>query len=242
MKRPSNIECTVPTGCPVQTSERGQFLCDPTADQWADLARRERALQSVLGVGMCMQYRYHVSPVTGMDTYPTMLGKIASRLDHPARRKADSTEGSTSLTVAFIDGRHFKKINDRYNHDVGDDVIRDMARTLIELTRDNDPRAHRSGDEFAFAWPGLTESEAASGLSRVRKGFLEGGEVKTATSESVSWSADLVGVYMPNPTKIEEVEQAFTHADDVLGSWKNNNDRGVPPPLLLRFPSQELIA
>ena len=52
------------------------------------------------------------------------------------------------LSVIAIDVDHFKRVNDDYGHDVGDDVLRTLARILRARFRDNDVVARMGGEEF----------------------------------------------------------------------------------------------
>lgn len=54
------------------------------------------------------------------------------------------------FTVAVIDVNDFKKINDRYGHSMGDQVLRDMARLLENLVRKSDYVFRIGGDEFCI--------------------------------------------------------------------------------------------
>jgi diguanylate cyclase (GGDEF)-like protein len=62
--------------------------------------------------------------------------------------KTDSVENATSLTVMMMDIDHFKKINDRFGHDVGDEVIKNFAQVLRAYFP-NDIVARIGGEEFA---------------------------------------------------------------------------------------------
>jgi diguanylate cyclase (GGDEF)-like protein len=53
-----------------------------------------------------------------------------------------------TLAVMFLDLDKFKEINDTYGHQVGDAVLRTMAKRLKDNARDDDTVSRRSGDEF----------------------------------------------------------------------------------------------
>lgn len=73
----------------------------------------------------------------------------------PARRAlTEALQGMNGqFTVAMVDVDHFKKLNDRYGHDVGDQVLRMLASRLAKVS--NGGRAFRyGGEEFAILFPG----------------------------------------------------------------------------------------
>ncbi|MEE4301586.1 MAG: GGDEF domain-containing protein [Pseudomonadales bacterium] len=78
----------------------------------------------------------------------------------PGRRMLDERLARLGRrwAVAMIDVDHFKKFNDRYGHDVGDQVLRMVAS---ELRSHFGPNAFRyGGEEFSVVFPGRTEREA----------------------------------------------------------------------------------
>ena len=62
----------------------------------------------------------------------------------------------------MLDIDHFKSINDRYGHDVGDQVIVAVARLCGTQTRDSDVAARIGGEEFAILLPETNLDDAAS--------------------------------------------------------------------------------
>ena len=67
---------------------------------------------------------------------------------------------ASPFTVALLDVDHFKGVNDRFGHSVGDAVLRDIARSLQNGIRGTDVVARLGGDEFALLFP-QTDSRAA---------------------------------------------------------------------------------
>jgi diguanylate cyclase (GGDEF)-like protein/PAS domain S-box-containing protein len=73
-----------------------------------------------------------------------------------------------SATLALIDIDHFKRVNDNYGHDRGDEVIKDVAGCLTHHLRETDVIARIGGEEFAIIMPHTDLREAEMVLNRVR--------------------------------------------------------------------------
>ncbi|WP_438839665.1 histidine kinase N-terminal 7TM domain-containing diguanylate cyclase [Actinoplanes digitatis] len=65
------------------------------------------------------------------------------------------------LSVVMIDVDHFKAVNDRYGHAVGDQVLVDLARQLAGSVRECDMVARYGGEEFVVILPGVPAHAAA---------------------------------------------------------------------------------
>jgi diguanylate cyclase (GGDEF)-like protein len=63
-----------------------------------------------------------------------------------------------SVVMADLDG--FKRVNDRYGHAAGDDLLRDVAAALVQAMRGQDTVARFGGDEFCVLAPD-TDSDGA---------------------------------------------------------------------------------
>ncbi len=71
-----------------------------------------------------------------------------------------------AIAVADID--HFKRFNDTYGHDIGDQVLRLVASNLARVTGGG--RAYRcGGEEFMILFPGKSTAEVVEHLERLRK-------------------------------------------------------------------------
>jgi diguanylate cyclase (GGDEF)-like protein len=76
------------------------------------------------------------------------------------------------VAVILLDLDHFKTINDKYGHDVGDHVLRETVRLIKGLILAIEPRAtigRWGGEEFLIIVPGSSLEEAAEFADHVRK-------------------------------------------------------------------------
>jgi diguanylate cyclase len=86
-----------------------------------------------------------------------------------ATREAAADDGALSLIMADID--HFKKINDTHGHPIGDEVLKNFARTMSSHVGDKDTVARYGGEEFAIILPATGLAEARALAERIRNEF-----------------------------------------------------------------------
>jgi diguanylate cyclase (GGDEF)-like protein len=88
----------------------------------------------------------------------------------PGRRALDETllKLTGNYSVAMLDIDFFKKFNDRYGHDVGDQVLRLVASRLAQVSGGGKPYRY-GGEEFTVVFPGKSVNEAMPHLERLRK-------------------------------------------------------------------------
>jgi diguanylate cyclase (GGDEF)-like protein len=77
------------------------------------------------------------------------------------------------FTVLMIDLDDFKRVNDLFGHDVGDDVLRVVAGALREGLREGDVLARYGGDEFCALLPGTPLEAARPVADRLRARVAE---------------------------------------------------------------------
>jgi diguanylate cyclase (GGDEF)-like protein/PAS domain S-box-containing protein len=73
-----------------------------------------------------------------------------------------------SLSVLAIDFDHFKKINDRYGHDAGDQVLKEVTAKLEHHIRKTDILARMGGEEFSIILPNTDYGEAKTIAEKLR--------------------------------------------------------------------------
>lgn len=87
------------------------------------------------------------------------------------RAVADSNARQTALSLIMCDIDHFKRVNDRFGHHVGDEIIKALARVIGSSVRDTDTVARYGGEEFAIILPMTTQQEARAMAERIRRQF-----------------------------------------------------------------------
>jgi diguanylate cyclase (GGDEF)-like protein len=63
---------------------------------------------------------------------------------------------AVTVTLVMLDLDHFKRINDTWGHQAGDQVLESVARTLMQMLRQEDVFARYGGEEFAVVARGIT--------------------------------------------------------------------------------------
>jgi diguanylate cyclase (GGDEF)-like protein len=77
-----------------------------------------------------------------------------------------------SLTLAYLDLDNFKAVNDTLGHDVGDELLKIVAGTMISSLRSTDLVARVGGDEFAILLPETNIQAANTAIAKVQKNLL----------------------------------------------------------------------
>ncbi|MFH1135288.1 MAG: sensor domain-containing diguanylate cyclase [Pseudomonadota bacterium] len=108
------------------------------------------------------------------------------------REVARAKRENRPLSMVYFDVDNFKRINDAYGHQAGDQVLREMAALGRENLRELDIFGRMGGDEFAIILPETTERDAMRVAERVRTSFaahavsLPQGVVRFAASFGVA--------------------------------------------------------
>jgi diguanylate cyclase (GGDEF)-like protein len=76
---------------------------------------------------------------------------------------------NAALTLVYLDIDHFKRINDRFGHAAGDQVLRQVAHAIRASIRSHVDAGFRlGGDEFALLLPASTKAQAVQVVDRIR--------------------------------------------------------------------------
>jgi diguanylate cyclase len=93
--------------------------------------------------------------------------------DELKRRLNEWDRKGTPVTLVLLDIDFFKKFNDTHGHQVGDEVLRQVAKTLRKQARDMDVPCRYGGEEFAAILPATDVAGACVVAERIRKAVEE---------------------------------------------------------------------
>ena len=94
------------------------------------------------------------------------LTGVLNRETFLAALEQASLEGGHGMLL-LIDADHFKQINDRFGHPVGDDALRRLAQAIAGTVAQDGFSGRLGGEEFAVYLPGMTISEAGPVATRL---------------------------------------------------------------------------
>ena len=82
---------------------------------------------------------------------------------------AEAERLNEPISCLMIDVDHFKQFNDRFGHDAGDAVLREVGSTLRDLTRDDKAAFRYGGEEFVLLMPGVGSNAALARADDIRE-------------------------------------------------------------------------
>jgi diguanylate cyclase (GGDEF)-like protein/PAS domain S-box-containing protein len=118
---------------------------------FVDISERKGAEEKI-------EFLAHHDALTGL---PNRFS-LQSRVDQALSQAVRSGE---RLALMFIDMDRFKLINDSLGHDVGDQLLLEIARRLRTSVRSSDIVARLGGDEFVVALPGAGDDDAIARMA-----------------------------------------------------------------------------
>ena len=136
---------------------------------------------------------------------------------------ADAGGGDIALLILDID--HFKKFNDNYGHQTGDQVLRLVAAALRQSARNQDTAARYGGEEFAVIVPDATLEQAARLAERIRVSVMNKELVRRSTGEHLGRITVSVGVAILH--RADTAETLIARADMCLYAAKRAGRNAV---------------
>jgi diguanylate cyclase (GGDEF)-like protein len=121
-----------------------------------------------------------------------------------AQAAADATRENLPLSVALVDVDHFKRYNDTYGHQAGDDVLRRVAAIVRSCLRGPDRVYRIGGEELAVLLPGAQAPDALTVAERVRAAVAADAQ-PDAERHPVTVSAGVATV-IPGPDAVDTVD------------------------------------
>lgn len=156
-------------------------------------------------------------PLTETRNRVSLLGDL--REQHALVRR-----GLQDCTLVMVDIDHFKAVNDRFGHAMGDTVLRDVAQSLKNGMRPYDRVYRYGGEKFLLCLPQTSVMEAAALTERLRAGVEERRvrDENTGTDVRVTASFGVAPLDAGSP-----IEDAIERADQALFRAKASGRNSV---------------
>ncbi len=133
-------------------------------------------------------------------------------------------ERGSGFAVAVIDIDHFKRINDRFGHAIGDEVLKAVAQAMRAVCRDSDTLGRYGGEEFAVLLDGIGQEHVAMAAERLRNAVAS---VRMQVGDETIAPTASIGVAYLSPQD-QEFDHLLVRADRALYSAKGQGrDRVV---------------
>lgn len=123
------------------------------------IKRKEIELKAVLAQAEEVS---HVDALTFLPNRRQIIKNLQNEVNRAERYK-------TPLSLSMIDIDHFKRVNDTYGHNVGDQVLLHLATLLQESIREPDMVGRYGGEEFLLVLPNTGLKEAMGQAARLCK-------------------------------------------------------------------------
>jgi diguanylate cyclase len=138
-------------------------------------------------------------------------------------------EFDATMVLMMLDIDHFKSFNDAFGHQVGDQVLRLVARTLTDNVKGRDIAARYGGEEFAIILPETTLTSGVKVADQLRR-QIEGKEVVNKSSQETLGRITL-SVGVAQYKRGESVSEFIERADAALYQAKRNGRNRVETAL-----------
>jgi diguanylate cyclase len=142
-----------------------------------------------------------------------------------ARVTEESDLNHTTFTLLMLDIDHFKTFNDNYGHQIGDQVLRLVSRTLVEGVKGRDIASRYGGEEFAIILPETTLTAGVAVGNSLRKAVATKDVINRSSGEKLGRITMSVGVaeFVPG----EKIGSLIERADSALYTAKHNGRNQV---------------
>lgn len=160
--------------------------------------------------------KYHelanTDSLTGVHNRRYVMEKLQNMVDKSAL-------DNEIFSICILDIDHFKKVNDTYGHQVGDQVIQNVCQHMQSVLRDSDSVGRIGGEEFIMLLPKAGAIAAMSVSERIRQNIIQKSKNSTIAGQvTVSMG---IAVYKPGVTMEELVYQADNALYQAKDSGRN---------------------
>lgn len=197
----------MPRACQLLPWERG--LCDAVTNLAALILERHQLTDNLA------RRAFH-DALTGCCNRALFNEKLLDAVDN-----AEHQGGSTALLLIDLD--NFKRINDEWGHDAGDELLQQFAERVRGALREEDTLARLGGDEFAVLLPGVASRDGAAAVaSKIAHVLLAPFQLRCGTRQM---TCSIGGAHFPADGK--QPDLLLKAADRALYRVKHRGRNGV---------------
>lgn len=154
--------------------------------------------------------------MTGLLTHSTIQESVEQEFERAKR-------SNTTLSIVMIDIDHFKRVNDRYGHGLGDVVITTLANMLKQRIRRSDKAGRYGGEEFILVLPECSKKYAISLTQTILDNFNK----LLFNAENEKFNCSFSAGVTSTEEQFESAEEMFNSADKRLYHAKSNGRNKV---------------
>ncbi|MCK9490948.1 MAG: sensor domain-containing diguanylate cyclase [Sulfurimonas sp.] len=136
-----------------------------------------------------------------------------------------SKRESKDLSILMIDIDRFKRVNDTFGHQFGDEVLINLSRLLLDSQRKSDIVCRYGGEEFVILLPNTALQDATNLAEKLRKA-VESLTLISPKNEDFNFTVS-IGVAQIDVENEQNIELALKRADDALYEAKNSGRNRV---------------
>ncbi len=178
-----------------------------------DITDQMQAKQELKLLNLKFEHEATHDPLTGASNRRAILDRLSGELVRAKR-------GNLKLSIGLCDIDHFKHVNDKYGHQVGDDVLCNFVKTVQNTLRPYDLVGRYGGEEFLLVIP---ELPASSGL--VEERIYERVRARIADHKMVTRSGEVgitISIGITSRSGDETADAMIAKADAALYRAKEN--------------------
>lgn len=155
--------------------------------------------------------------LTGISNRRHIIGQLERMLLRGPEKSHKPSEVAVEAggTVGLLDVDHFKKINDTYGHQAGDEVLVTFARVVRETIKLRDAFGRFGGEEFLILFPGQSVKAAMATIEQLYEAISNVRPVRNAPDLKISFCVGLTHILSGDDTS-----RIFSRCDGALYAAK----------------------
>lgn len=200
------------------------YLNKPVAPQ--ELKARVSVGVRILSMGdTLLQARDQLDNLAMYDNLTGLLNrqafyKVAQGELERARR------GSEGVSIIVLDVDNFKAINEKYDHNIGNNVLQIVAQVIREKSRPYDCIGRWDGDQFTIVLPGIVSSDAEKIAKRILTG-VQSSEISLTSGPPLEVKLSVGIATTQTINAYAEIDTFIQSAVLAMSSSKKNEDEGI---------------